>query len=38
MIDNKIINGDFTTFINEEKNSHELKISIKMMKGQRSDK
>ena len=37
LINNEINHEDFMTIINEERNYRELKESIRMMKGQRSD-
>ena len=37
LINNETTHEDFTTIINEERNFRELKESIRMMKGQRSD-
>ena len=37
MINNEISHEDFMTIINEEKKYRELKESIRMMKGQKSD-
>ena len=37
LINNEIIHEDFTKVINEEKNCHELKESIRMMESQRND-
>ena len=37
LINNEISNEDFTTIINEERNYHGLKESIRMIKSQRSD-
>ena len=37
LINNEITHEDFMTIINEERNYRELKESIRMMKGQRSD-
>ena len=37
LINNEISHEDFMTIINEEKNYGELKESIRMVKGQRSD-
>ena len=37
LIDNEISHEDFTTIINEERNYHELKESIIMIKSQKND-
>ena len=37
LVNNEIIHEDFTTIINEQKNYHELKEQIRIMKTQRSD-
>ena len=37
LINNEISHEDFMTIVNEERNSRELKESIRMMKSQRSD-
>ena len=37
LINNEITHEDFMTIVNEERNFRELKESIRMMKGQRSD-
>ena len=37
LINNEISHEDFMTIINEEKKYRELKESIRMVKGQRSD-
>ena len=37
LISNDISHKDFMTIINEERNSRDLKQSIRMMKGQGSD-
>ena len=37
LINNKIIQGDFMTIINEERTFQELNENIRIMKSQRSD-
>ena len=37
-MNNKISHEDFMTIINEERNYRELKVSIRMMKGQEDKK
>ena len=37
LINNKIIQGDFMTIINEERTFQELNENIRIMKNQRSD-
>ena len=37
LINNEISHEDYMTIVNEERNSRELKESIRMMKSQRSD-
>ena len=37
LIDNEISHEDFTTIINEERNYHELKESIIMIKSKKKD-
>ena len=37
LIDNEVSHKDFTTIINEERNYHELKESIIMIKSQKND-
>ena len=37
LLNNEISHEDFTIIINDKKNYHELKESIRMMKNQRSD-
>ena len=38
LMNNQISNEDFITIINEERNYRELKVSIRMMKGQEDKK